>query len=89
MLVSFLSEFVGTFIFLLVILKTKGNAIAIGVVLAGLVYAFSGIQVNPAISLVLYANESIDITTLGINVCAQVLGGLCALFWTKKIEPTV
>ena len=52
MILEFFTEFIGTFIFLSVILKT-GDALAIGIALASVIYfggKVSGGNFNPAVS---------------------------------------
>jgi aquaporin Z len=83
---KFLAEFVGTFVFLSVILAT-GQAIPIGVALAAVIFMISrvsGGHVNPAVSIISYANGDLSGTDLVTYVVAQVLGGLCAIAWYKK-----
>jgi aquaporin Z len=85
-LTKFVAEFVGTFVFLGVILAT-GEAIPIGIALVAVIYLIgkvSGGHVNPAVSAMLYAKGDINITQLGSYVVAQILGGLCALLWYKQ-----
>ena len=84
-LTKFVAEFVGTFVFMGVILAT-GEAIPIGLALAVVIYLIgkvSGGHVNPAVSAALFAKGDINITTFGSYVVAQVLGALCALMWFK------
>jgi len=83
MLSAVLSEFVGTFIFLLIIL-TVGEPIAIVVGLLAAIYAFgkvSGGHMNPAVSTMMFAKGNIDLQTYILYVIAQILGGLAALAW--------
>ena len=85
-LTKFVAEFVGTFVFLGVILAT-GEAIPIGLALAVVIFLIgrvSGGHVNPAVSAILYAKGDISSSQFGSYVVAQVLGGLCALMWFKK-----
>jgi aquaporin Z len=85
-LTKFVAEFIGTFVFLGVILAT-GEAIPIGLALAVVIFLIgrvSGGHVNPAVSAMLYAKGDITSSQFGSYVVAQVLGGLCALMWFKK-----
>jgi aquaporin Z len=85
-LTKFVAEFIGTFVFLGVILAT-GEAIPIGLALAVVIFLIgrvSGGHVNPAVSAMLYAKGDISSSQFGSYVVAQVLGGLCALMWFKK-----
>ncbi len=85
-LTKFVAEFIGTFVFIGVILAT-GEAISIGVALAAVIFLMgkvSGGHVNPAVSLVKYAKGEMTIAQTSSYIIAQVLGGLCALYWLKK-----
>ena len=78
---SYLVEFIGTFIFLSIILKV-GEPIPIGVGLLAVIYfggAISGGHFNPAVSVMMYLKEAITLTDLPIYVIAQVIGGVAAL----------
>lgn len=77
-------EFVGTFIFISVILRyaTKDwGAFAIGAALAVVIlfggYA-SGGHFNPAVSLAMYVANNIPLTKLVGYIVVQLLGGYCA-----------
>jgi aquaporin Z len=85
-MVKFVAEFVGTFVFLGVILAT-GEAVPIAVALASVIFLFgkvSGGNFNPAVSTMLYAKGDLNAMTYGSYVVAQVLGGLAALAWYKR-----
>lgn len=83
-MLNLLTEFIGTFIFLTVILAT-GQAIPIGLALAVAIYfggKISGGHFNPAVSTMMLVKGSISVETFIGYVIAQVLGGLVALmFW--------
>ncbi len=85
-----LTEFVGTFIFLSVILTT-GQAVPIAIALAAVIYfggGISGGHFNPAVSTMMLVKGAITVDTWIGYVIAQVLGGLVALmYWkaTKKV----
>ena len=75
-----LSEFIGTFILVGVILMS-GKPIAIGLGLITAIYLFgtiSGGHFNPAVSTVMLFKNDIDIMLFLQYVCAQILGGLVA-----------
>lgn len=87
-MMKYLAEFVGTFIFLSIILKSGsfGNVqpfvIVIGLLAAILLCgAISGGHFNPAVSTMVWARDSssFSTSTLGWYVAVQVLGGLAAL----------
>ena len=76
-------EFIGTFIFLGVILST-GQALPIGLALATSIYFgenISGGHFNPAVSLMMYANKAINLQQLVLYIIMQCLGGICVLFF--------
>lgn len=82
MIMRIIQEAIGTFVFLLTILSTSGNAIAIAASLAVVIFAFSGVHVNPVVSLVVFLRNDIDVLTCLGYIIAQVLGGIIALsFW--------
>ena len=83
MLSAVLGEFIGTFIFLLVILVV-GQPIPIVIGLLAAILAFgklSGGHMNPAVSTMMLAKGDIDLMTYLLYVIAQILGGLAALTW--------
>jgi glycerol uptake facilitator-like aquaporin len=83
MILQFFTEFIGTFIFLSVILKT-GDALAIGIALASVIYfggKISGGNFNPAVSFMMLLSNKMDITTFMAFVVAQLLGGTAALIF--------
>ncbi len=85
-LTKFVAEFIGSFVFLGVILAT-GEAIPIGLALAVVIFLIgrvSGGHVNPAVSAMFYARGDMNASQFGSYVVAQVLGALCALIWFKK-----
>ena len=81
MLKKIICEFVGTFIFLSVILAT-GDPLAIGLALAVSVYfgiRVSGGHFNPAVTVMMYFKKAINDKELVCYIISQVLGGLAAL----------
>lgn len=85
LLKSALVEFIGTFIFLTVILNT-GTAIPIGIGLAAVIFAFgiiSGGHFNPAVSFMMYIKGDIKAQTFSAYVIAQLLGGYAAYLLFK------
>lgn len=74
-------EFLGTFIFLSVIVAT-GNPWAIGATLAILIFLgldVSGGHYNPAVTLMTLYNKEIGATAAGFYIVAQVAGGILAI----------
>lgn len=87
MIKKLITEFIGTFIFLSVILAT-GDPFAIGLSLAVAIYfgaKVSGGHFNPAVSVMLYLKKSINDKELIGYIITQVLGGIAALkFFQSK-----
>ena len=83
MILEFFTEFIGTFIFLSVILKT-GDALAIGIALASVIYfggKVSGGNFNPAVSFMMLLSNKMDIVKFMIFVIAQLLGASAAFIF--------
>lgn len=77
---KFVVEFIGTF-FLVLVVSFTGNPLAIGAVLAALVYSgghVSGAHFNPAVTLALYLKKKIHANDAMKYVLVQLLGGFCA-----------
>lgn len=88
LLKSSLVEFVGTFIFLTVILNTA-NAIPIGIALAAVIFAFgviSGGHFNPAVSFMMYVKGDINAQTFAAYVASQLIGGYAAYMLYKNTK---
>jgi glycerol uptake facilitator-like aquaporin len=80
MLIEFFTEWIGTFIFLTVILKT-GDALAIGIALASVIYfggKVSGGNYNPAVSFMMLLSKKLDASKFVVFVIAQLLGATSA-----------
>ncbi len=85
---QFLAEFLGTFILVLAILSSGGQALTIGLALALAIYligSVSGGHLNPAVSLTMLANKSINTNTAIYYIIAQIVGGLVAYVFYKKV----
>lgn len=87
-----LVEFIGTFVFLSVII-TYGEGIPIGLTLAALIYwggKISGGNFNPAVSIMMFLNKKMDIVTTSLYILVQIIAIFCALsyykFAIKKIK---
>ena len=79
-LLAVLVEFLGTFIFLSVIVAT-GNWLAIGATLAGLILlggSISGGHFNPAVTIMMLYNRSIAVDNAAAYIVAQIAGGILA-----------
>lgn len=83
---KYLAEFIGTLVFVSVILVT-GNPLAIGaalVLVIWLISSISGGHLNPAVSLVMAASGKLSTTDVIPYIIAQISGGLLALAIFKK-----
>tara|TARA_B100000902_G_scaffold328819_1_gene325051 strand:- start:49 stop:333 length:285 start_codon:yes stop_codon:yes gene_type:complete len=90
MILDFLVELVGTFIFLAVIIKsgTFGNigALAIGITLASVIYfggSVSGGHFNPAVTFMFWMDKKVDSAKLVYQIVAQLIGAALAYFFYK------
>ena len=84
-LMKYLVEFLGTFIFLSVILIT-GQAIPIGLALAAMVYwggNISGGAFNPAVAFALFLKKNIKSVQLVGYIIAEILGAISAFHFFK------
>jgi len=85
---QYLVEFVGTFIFLSVIIIT-GNPLAVGLTLAAVVWfgsKVSGGHFNPAVNLMMLMDKKINMTEFIGQTLAQILGALAAYLYSKQIK---
>ena len=81
----YLVEFLGTFIFLSVIL-IKGEPIAIGLTLTAMIYfggSISGGAFNPAVAFALLIKNNLNTLQFIGYVIAELLGALCAFYFFK------
>lgn len=87
-MIKYLLEFVGTFIFLSVILLT-GDPIAIGIALMAAIYLcrkVSGSHFNPAVNLMLFLDNKLSTNQLVGQTVAQLLGAVAALSYYKYVN---
>jgi aquaporin Z len=85
MLLSLFVELIGTFVFLSVIIKT-GEAIPIGIALAAVILmggSVSGGHFNPAVSVMMFLNNKLDLMSLLSYVVVQCVGGALALTYYR------
>jgi len=85
---NYLVEFLGTLLFVYVILAT-GNPLAIGTALALIILVASkssGGHINPAVSIVIASAGKLNVNELLPYVIAQILGGLTALQVYKRFQ---
>ena len=81
--VSLIAEFLGTFLLILSVLASGGNAYVIGATLAVIVLLIgklSGAHVNPAISFTMYVKGGLSLNELLAYTVSQVLGGVASLY---------
>ena len=86
-LAKYLVEFIGTFIFLAVILTT-GEAFPIGLALSTAIFfggKVSGGNYNPAVSTMMFLKNNLNTTDYVGYVIAQVLGGICAYLFNEHV----
>ena len=87
-MLSYLVEFVGTFVFLSVIIIT-GNPLAIGLTLAAMVWfgsKVSGGHFNPAVNVMMLLNKKMSTGDFVGQTIAQLLGAVAAFFYYKNIK---
>ena len=76
-----ITEFLGTFAIIYVVLSTSGNPYAIGATVTLAIImgaAISGAAYNPAVSVGLWMSNKISHSDLMPYILAQVLGGVAA-----------
>lgn len=81
--VALIAEFLGTFLLVLTVLATGGNPLAVGGVVAGIIFlvgAISGGQINPAISLANVLTNTMSWTKFMGYVAVQLLGATAAVY---------
>ena len=87
-MIKYLVEFLGTFIFLSVIL-TSGEAIPIGLTLAAVILfggQVSGGNFNPAVSISMMLNKKLSQIDTAGYIGAQLAGAVAAVMFVKNIK---
>ena len=87
-MLQYIVEFVGTFIFLSVIIIT-GNPLAVGLTLAAMVWfgvKVSGGHFNPAVNLLMLLDKKMNMTEFVGQTIAQLLGAILAFMYYKHIK---
>lgn len=82
------AEFLGTFLLMISILASGGHPLVIGGTLALIVYLVGGISgaaVNPAVSLGLWFNGTMDTNTAVLFSVIQILGGVSGAYAYKVV----
>lgn len=85
MIPSLIVEFLGTFIFLSVIIRSS-NALYIGLTLTLVMLLgewISGGNYNPVVSYIMLLNDKLDLKTMAMYIVAQVLGATAAFLYYK------
>jgi aquaporin Z len=92
---KYLVEFIGTFIFLGVILSVVrqkfvswATALSIGMALSVVILwggSISGGHYNPAVSVMFYLNKQLSQNDLMYYIAAQILGGVVALQFANSL----
>jgi aquaporin Z len=83
---ALLAEFFGTFLLVLAVLASGGNALVVGGVLAlviALIGGLSGGHVNPAVSTAMYFKGSLSMTEYLSYVAVQMIAGATCLYTYK------
>ena len=86
---SYIAEYIGAFFFILAIFASGGNPLIIGAALALVIFlvaSISGGHVNPAVSLAMYMNGTLNPMELFSYVFAQLLGGASAFYAYKMVK---
>ena len=98
---KFLAEFLGTFVFLSVIIttveshnifKSASAWIKIGLALSVAILSFgiiSGGHFNPAVSLMFYVNNQLPMEDFVVYVVAQLLGAIGAFIYFRMAQKYV
>jgi len=80
---ALLAEFLGTFLLVLSVFASGGNAYAIAGTLAVIILLIgkiSGAHVNPAISVAMYVKGALSAQELGAYTASQVAGAVASLY---------
>ena len=86
---KYLAEFAGTLFLVLVIISTKGDALAVAAALGisiMVVGKMSGGHLNPAVTVAMAVGKKMNSNDVMPYVVAQVLGGLVALELSKRVK---
>ena len=90
-MLKFFVEFLGTFVFLSVILL-KGKAIPIGIALAAVIFMggdVSGGNFNPAVSFSMLMSDKLNVMNFVGYVAVQLLAAACAVYFVKSSHSLV
>ena len=84
----FLAEFLGTFALLFSILVT-GNVYAIAATFLAIIWLIGGVRgghINPAVSLVMFLNGTLDSHVFALYMFSQLAGAVSAYYATKMLR---
>ena len=90
MIAQALVELIGTFVFLSIILSTKGDPIAVGVALAAAVFfggSVSGGHFNPAVTFMTALSGNTGLVQALIYIVVQLVGAAAAFGFSKFVLP--
>jgi glycerol uptake facilitator-like aquaporin len=90
-MIKYLVEFIGTFMFLSVILS-QGQALPIVIALAAAIFfggSISGGHFNPAVSFMFHMNNGLPLEDFLFYVVSQLAGGFVALTFFKNFVEKV
>lgn len=85
---SYLAEYLATFLFVLVILVSHGHPMIIGATLGLIIFltaSMSGGHLNPAVSLAMWFHQKLQTSELMAYIAAQLMGGASAYYAYKMI----
>ena len=80
---ALIAEFLGTFLLVLSVFASGGNAYFVGATLAVIILLIgklSGAHVNPAISAAMYVKGALSLNELLAYAAVQVAGGVASLY---------
>jgi glycerol uptake facilitator-like aquaporin len=86
--IAYLSEFIGSIIFIGSIKATSGQPVLIGIGLALAVFltaSYSGGNLNPAVSIMNYAIGNLNLTDTAMYSLSQILGALFVGMYIPKL----
>jgi len=97
-MIKYITEFIGTFIFLSVILNSLSKnsgfvsfaPLAIGLALTAAIEFggnISGGHYNPAVSLLMVLNKALPPSELVPYIAVQILGAIAAKYFFDKVKP--
>ena len=89
-MLKYIAEFIGSFIFISIILAVSGNSklspLYIGIGLTSMILFcghISGGHFNPAVSITMFINKTLSTNDLIFYIISQVIGGACAYQFSK------